>query len=107
MARGDVLLLVLLGAALGPATFLNALLWWEHFMGLGLHDSAIGGDPAWRTRSVTLPALVGAVVIGRLIGGRHTWSVRRKRLRAYVAVLSIAVLIALAALIPEPPLFAR
>ena len=107
MARSDVLLLLVLGAAAGPAVFLNALLWFEHFMGLGLYDPAIGGDPAWRTRSVTLPALVGAAAIVRLVAGRRGWSVRRKRFRAYAAVLSIAVLTALAALVPEPRFLAR
>jgi len=98
----DTLLLVMLGLGLAPHVLLNAALWLGHLQGIGLYDPEVGGDPAWRGRSLTGPLLVAVIATARLFVARGRHSMRPGLKRAYVALAIVAVLAALVVLIPEP-----
>jgi hypothetical protein len=106
-AKLDWLLLAVLGLVVVPHVLLNAMLWFGHWQGIGLYDPEIGGDPAWRARSVVLPLLVAVAAAVRLFAAREWRPMGHRLKRGYAVVAVIALLTALVALIPEPSFWWR
>jgi hypothetical protein len=103
----DMLLFVILGIVLLPAVVLNALLWLGHFLGLGVYDPAIGGDPAWRGRPLAVPLLVAVTAVVRLVVARGRWPMSPRATRALAVLVTVAVVTAAVSQIPEPSFFAN
>ena len=101
----DMLLIILSGGVLVPSVLLNIILWRERLLGIALFDPAVGGDPAWRTRPLFVPLVVAAAATARLFISRRQRPASGRLARAHAIVLGVALLMAAAALIPEPTVF--
>src|SRR3954447_17806659 len=103
----DALAVVVGSIALVPGILINGLLWFEHLRGIGVFDPGLGGDPFWRTRPLVLPLVVAAVGATRLALARRRWPMRPSLTKGHAVLLSLAILIAAVALIPEPSIFTK
>jgi hypothetical protein len=91
----------ILALLLLPAILSNALLWYEHWSGIGLYDPAAGGNPVWKLRPLLTPILVAAAGVLRLALSR-VWLVAPRYRWILMALIVVALLVAAASQIYPP-----